>query len=337
MDITTAYFFGLSVGTKFVEDRDGHQRWLKEFSRTRPREAMFFLQEVPRLTAWLSGIGIDIVSKSWMSRDNKDEIDTWCLSLCDAAEDILTSTADGAERVPGEFPVVYDQLKKATGKQGISDEPSIRQGSVTAEQSGSKTAKTLGPLRSLQQLEIASELLDQIVAAHDGFKITLLYASYELAIHPEMQTRLREALRGISAPLFFPSDEDKIPDATTLNELPLLNAILMETMRLYTPLAGGQPRLTPPNSLTTLGKYSGIPPNIRVSAAASTLHRNPEAFPDPDAWQPDRWLDHRDDGGEREKWFWAFSSGPRMCLGQHFAILGIVAAWSRLDLLTLGQ
>ena len=322
MDITTAYFFGLPVGTNFVEDHDGHERWLEQYSQSRPREAMFFLQEVPRLTAWLGGIGFDVISKCWASKSNNDQVDTWCLSLCDAAEDLLASAADGAERVPGQFPVVYDQLKKTTIKQGVSEKPSIRQDSITVEQNGHKTGETLSAVRSPQQLEVASELMDQVVASHEGFRAALLDVSYELSIHPQMQTRLRETLRSIPEPLLFPSDENQIPDAKTLNELPLLNAILMETMRLYPPISGGQPRLTPPNSSTRLGKYYDIPPNTRVSASASTVHRNPDVFPDPDTWQPERWLDGQDDGGEKEKWFWAFSSGPRMCLGQHFAIQG---------------
>jgi len=43
-----------------------------------------------------------------------------------------------------------------------------------------------------------------------------------------------------------------------------------------------------------------------------SLHRNPDVFKDPLDFNPDRWLDA---SVEMKKWFWAFSSGGRMCIG----------------------
>lgn len=73
-----------------------------------------------------------------------------------------------------------------------------------------------------------------------------------------------------------------------------------------------------------------LPPGVRVSAQAYSLHRNPDVFPDPERWYPDRWLvDENADIHEEEerlkemhRWFWAFGSGGRMCFGNHFALLG---------------
>ncbi|KAI0592101.1 CypX Cytochrome P450 [Pyrenophora tritici-repentis] len=53
--------------------------------------------------------------------------------------------------------------------------------------------------------------------------------------------------------------------------------------------------------------------------APYSLHRNGSVFPEPLKWKPERWLGGGKDKAEMEKWFWAFSSGARMCIGVHLA------------------
>jgi unspecific monooxygenase len=168
--------------------------------------------------------------------------------------------------------------------------------------------------------------MDQLVATHETFGITLLYVSWELSRNPNMQDRLRAELKGLPTPLTYGSADEEIPDARTLDDLPLLHAIVMETMRLHPAVPGGQPRVTPPNSSTKIGDYANIPPNTRVSANAWSLHRNPEVFPDPEGWHPERWLESEPScaaykgSDKKERWFWAFSSGGRMCIGSNYAM-----------------
>ena len=52
------------------------------------------------------------------------------------------------------------------------------------------------------------------------------------------------------------------------------------------------------------------------------LHRNPEVFPEPEIWRPERWLIDQTSPEYKEmlRWFWAFGSGGRMCIGSHLAV-----------------
>jgi len=50
-----------------------------------------------------------------------------------------------------------------------------------------------------------------------------------------------------------------------------------------------------------------------VSMGASILHRNPDIFPDPLTFNPERWL--QSDSADLEKYLVSFSKGPRSCLG----------------------
>ena len=116
----------------------------------------------------------------------------------------------------------------------------------------------------------------------------------------------------------------KLPSPKDIDALPLLNAILLETLRFHTPIPGMEPRVSPPltsPSGNRLGRFEGIPGGIRVSTMPYTLHRNPEVFPRPESFDPRRWLDSSpSELKEMHRWFWAFGSGGRMCIGSHLAI-----------------
>jgi len=154
---------------------------------------------------------------------------------------------------------------------------------------------------------------------------------WEISRHPTIQRRLQQELRTLSTPIMFPSADRQLPDAKKLDALRLLHAVIKESLRLRPSFPGGQPRLTPVSTTTTLGSFENIPPNVRVNVYAWRLHRNPDMFPNPEQWQPERWMDDEEvkaktEGDDKkERWFWAFGSGSRMCLGSNLAMQGTAA------------
>ena len=73
--------------------------------------------------------------------------------------------------------------------------------------------------------------------------------------------------------------EDELTDAK-LEELPLLNATLQETLRLYAAVSGSLPRVAPPGGATICG--FDIPEGTTCSTQAYTLHRDPVSWMSPD-------------------------------------------------------
>lgn len=148
---------------------------------------------------------------------------------------------------------------------------------------------------------------------------------YELSKNPAHQTRLRAELLTLSPPITHKpgsnSEGSRLPSFQSVEVLPFLDAVVRETLRIY-PAAGSiQPRVTPSNKKVVLEGYT-IPAGVTVHSNAYTLHRNATVFPDPETWLPERWLNADKaqlDGMKR--WFWAFGSGGRMCIGSHFALL----------------
>jgi unspecific monooxygenase len=177
---------------------------------------------------------------------------------------------------------------------------------------------------------VASDMLDQLIAGHDTSGIALTYAMYELSMRPAFQTALRAELRSVNPPLTFPppasgpsafSTSAAVPPSAlprALDALPLLNATLYETLRLYPPGAAGQPRVVPRGGAMLSGYR--LPEGVVAHAAAYSVHRHEEVFERAEEWMPERWM------GERKKevgeWFWAFGSGSRGCIGKAFAVQG---------------
>jgi cytochrome P450 len=92
---------------------------------------------------------------------------------------------------------------------------------------------------------------------------------------------------------------------------PLRDAVVRETLRLRPPAAGVLRRLTEP---MRAGAYT-LPAGTRVMVPIALVHRDPAAFPEPDAFRPERWLH----GEADERALIPFGVGPRRCIGEALA------------------
>jgi cytochrome P450 len=305
MDFVTGYQFGLASSSNFIQDVNTREKYLSWY--TSRIGFNFWPQELPKLTAFLEKLGFEMVPDH-VSKANQS-IEQWCMSMCDAATGFLKQTRvskveDLSSEKAIDFPMVFAQMVSAMSK--------------------SKEFEAMGTEQ--RRLEAASEMLDHLAAGFDTSGITLCYVIHELSQRPELQKALQKELMTLDPPVSLEqlqTGSARIPSAKQLDALPLLDAILQETLRLRSAIPGPEPRITPPDgcSLGPEGEYGKIPGGIRISAQAHSLHRNPEVFEDPYAWTPSRWLDANEETAkEMRRWFWAFGSGGRMCVGSNLAI-----------------
>lgn len=299
MDFTSAYLFGLGNGSNFLEDVPFRRHFLKIWQRRKMYE--FWPQELPKLTRFLRKVGLMLVP-TYVDAISS-EIEAWCLSMCNAVTSAEEKSSENSEEAKS---VVCDQMSNSLSKSYNTANQEIAQ--------------------YPRNLLIATEMLDELAAGHETSGITLTYLMYELSQRPELQRTLRTELLSLSPPICFPPSslpiEQDLPSLRFIDTLPLLDALLFETLRLHTAVPGPQPRVTP-STLTTLGPFANIPPNVRVSAMAYSLHRNKDIFPEPEKWDPNRWLEaSKEEREDMGRWFWAFGSGSRMCIGRNFAVQG---------------
>ncbi|KAI4240465.1 MAG: hypothetical protein LQ352_007632 [Teloschistes flavicans] len=298
MDFVSSYLFGLSNDSNFILDVETRKRFLSWYwGRS---DHSFWIQELPRMTQIFRSLGINLVPK-WVETANA-EIEAWLRGKCKAAEESINAASEYSGEARGTHAIVYGQLRDSFRK--------------SRTESGS-TEKT--EFCAQEGTLIASELLDHVGAGMDTSGITLTYIFWELSQNPELQDTLRKELLSLS-PTLEMKNRSTLPSARSVDALPLLHAIVMETLRRHTAIPGSQPRITPA-AATRIAGSPPLPGGVRISAQAYSLHRNEEVFPEAEAWRPQRWLDA--DSKQKEKmlrWFWAFGSGPRMCVGSNLAM-----------------
>ncbi|KAK7116551.1 steroid 17-alpha-hydroxylase/17,20 lyase-like [Littorina saxatilis] len=113
---------------------------------------------------------------------------------------------------------------------------------------------------------------------------------------------------------------ERTPRIQDRGDLPYVEAVVLETLRLASPVSMGLPHLTTDD--VTLDGYT-IPKGATVFANTLVFHRDPEIYPDPEAFKPERFLD---DAGQllpanhplRQSMI-AFGVGKRSCVGESFA------------------
>ncbi|KAH8896145.1 putative cytochrome P450 [Thozetella sp. PMI_491] len=109
-----------------------------------------------------------------------------------------------------------------------------------------------------------------------------------------------------------------VPSVAELEKLPFLNAVLCEGLRLAKSVTHRLARVSPDQPYTYHDLV--IPRGVPVSMTAINTLENPDIFPDPDAFVPDRWLPlDAPEVRRRRKALVVFGGGTRMCLGMHLA------------------
>ena len=98
--------------------------------------------------------------------------------------------------------------------------------------------------------------------------------------------------------------------------MPYLQAVMYEALRLHPAVGMSLPRVTPDEGATIAGTY--LPAGTSVGATPWVIHRNKDVFGDDvESFRPERWMG--ENAGDMHRFFFAFGSGARMCLGRNIS------------------
>ena len=166
-----------------------------------------------------------------------------------------------------------------------------------------------------------------IFAGHDTSSSTLCYCYHLLSLHPHVRSRLVEEHNKILGPSLEQAAPQIAENPHLLNQLPYTVAVIKETLRLYPPASStrnGEPGFT----VTAPDGRQCPTEGLIIWSNHFAIHRNPDFWPQPDAFLPERWLAEKDDPSlfppAAVKGAWrAFEHGPRNCIGQEMAMLEI--------------
>jgi cytochrome P450 len=112
-------------------------------------------------------------------------------------------------------------------------------------------------------------------------------------------------------------DVKNVPEWKELEQLPYLSAVIQESLRFSLGATTRQHRSCPDESMVfDDGKKKWvIPPGTAIATSNPIIHFNPDIFPEPHKFMPERWLNNHG----LDRYLWSFSKGPRQCLGINLA------------------
>jgi cytochrome P450 len=170
--------------------------------------------------------------------------------------------------------------------------------------------------KGMTDAELRDESMTVFLAGHETTALALTYTLHLLATHPEAYARLIEEVdRELGR---------RRPTVADAPKLVYVHAVVKESLRLYPPV-WVMARLA---KVDTELEGVAIGKGSQVLGSQWVIQRDGRWFPEPEHFRPERWLD-----GSCEKIprfsYYPFGGGPRVCIGQHFALLEVALILAR--------
>ncbi|MBN3299316.1 thromboxane-A synthase [Amia ocellicauda] len=171
--------------------------------------------------------------------------------------------------------------------------------------------------RILTEDEVIGQAFIFLLAGYETTSNTLAFACYLLAINPECQEKLINEVEDF----YIRHDA---PDYNNVQELLYLDMVISETLRMYPP--GFRFARDAARDCTVNGQF--IPAGSTVEIPAGYIHYDPEFWPDPEKFIPERFTTEAK--AKRHPFVYLpFGAGPRSCVGMRLALLEIKIAMIR--------
>lgn len=169
-----------------------------------------------------------------------------------------------------------------------------------------------------EEEKLHKRVLDEAVAVVGAGVLTsahfLKVATFHLLDNPDILKKLKAELQeAIPNPKTIPS----LPE---LEKLPYMHTIIQEIYRISHGVSHRLQRVSP--DLPLVYQEWVIPPGTPCSMTSVMLHDNPEIFPEPHEFRPDRWADQAEER-RLSKYLVNFSRGTRRCIGMELAVAEI--------------
>ncbi|CAG9854551.1 unnamed protein product [Phyllotreta striolata] len=169
----------------------------------------------------------------------------------------------------------------------------------------------------ITNVDIAAHAVVFIIAGFDSNTTLAAFMSYELAVQPDIQDKLRKEIRDT----FKKVGGNLTYEA--LNKMKYMDMVISETMRkwlnftvtdrLCTKTYVIEPQTANETALT-------LEPGTRIWFPIHAIHNDPEYYEDPDKFDPERFSDENKSKINISTYF-PFGIGPRICVGPKFAYL----------------
>jgi cytochrome P450 len=282
------------------------------------------------LAPQMMALTLEIVSRCLFGLDSAQYTDSIAKSMAVAIDRIERTMLPGLERFDNSAIKYFKSFEQASDQLVEIAEAIIQKRIESGEK---KDDDLLGILLQMQgqisKEHIRDEVLTLILSGHETTANVMSWAFSYLAKNPLIRSELEK-----EADQAAWIDQSRSPSYQELEDTsPIATAILQESMRLAPPV------WVAPRIAITDCVIDGvnIPKGAHVLVSQYVTHRDPKYFPNPQKWQPKRWLDPNFEKSLPKGAYFPFGGGSRKCLGEYFAIaearliLLMVAKRFRLD------
>ncbi|XP_066271573.1 cytochrome P450 2U1-like [Branchiostoma lanceolatum] len=159
---------------------------------------------------------------------------------------------------------------------------------------------------------------DLFMAGTETTANTLLWSLLYMTLNPDIQDKVQEELDTVVG--------ECLPTLSHRSQLPYVNACLLEVMRIRSVA----PFFFHATTQDTTVQGFDIPKGTRIMINLYSLHLDPAYWPDPDRFDPERFLDAEGNVLNKPESFLPFSGGRRVCLGEQLARMELFLFFSTL-------
>jgi cytochrome P450 len=159
---------------------------------------------------------------------------------------------------------------------------------------------------AMDDAQLHDEVMTLFIAGSNTISNTLAWALYEVATHPEVESRLHAEVDEVLG--------GRPPELADLSRLDYTRRVIAETLRVRTQ---GLFLAKVTTRSVELGGYA-IPAGATVIYSFHALNHNPLIHPGPERFDPDRWLPDRAEHIPKGA-FMPFAVGVHSCIAEHFA------------------
>ncbi|XP_078589316.1 cytochrome P450 3A6-like [Branchiostoma floridae x Branchiostoma japonicum] len=186
-----------------------------------------------------------------------------------------------------------------------------------ADNDATQDTKVQGTKKPLTKDDIVANSLLFFLAGYETTATTMAFTLYNLALNQQTQDKAREEINQAM------EDRDLV-DYEAVHNMPYLDMCINETLRMYSPAAniaraaGEEVKL----------KWLTIPKNMLIIIPTLGIHHDPERWPEPEKFIPERFT--KEEREKRDPFDWQpFGAGPRNCIGMRLALMEMKVGLAR--------
>lgn len=167
---------------------------------------------------------------------------------------------------------------------------------------------------AMSRQQVRDEVITFLAAGHETTANAMTWMWLALSRNPAARKRLQDEVDTVL--------QGRVPTFEDLDRLPWTQACLEEAMRLYPPVP----------AVSRMARADDEIDGIRIPAGSVTvvfpylIHRNPDIWPNPEGFDPERFMPDATKGRHKQA-FMPFGAGRRICVGNGFALMeGVLLA-----------